>query len=200
MAYGLMSRNLPRDNQVRAASVLSLAKAFSEWNPAAARRRALLAEDLLSTFDPHASEEVQEALAHAATILDIGRSIDYFDRHAHVADIVLATDLSGFSHRQVALLSAIVRNAGDEDSGRKSYEPLLGRGDRRGIERAAAILGWPTTSAERCRRGELSGSAPPRRPEAVLRVPRLVGWRLLRIGPRFERVFGRTLRGVPRRA
>jgi len=201
MAYGLMSRTLPRDSRVRAASVLSLAKAFSEWNPAAARRRALLAEDLLRTFDPGASEEVQEALTHAATILDIGRSIDYFDRHAHVADIVLATDLSGFSHRQVALLSAIVRNAGDEDSGRKSYEPLLGRSDRRAIERAAAVLALADDIGERCRpggsvrlRSYLDGR------EAVLRVPRLVGWRPRRIGPRFERVFGRTLRVVPRRA
>jgi len=54
----------------------------------------------------------REALAHAATVLDIGRSVDFFDRHQHVADIVLATELNGFSHHDVALLAAVLASAG----------------------------------------------------------------------------------------
>ena len=77
-----------------------------------------------------ASPELAEALLQAARILDIGRTVDFFDRHEHVADLVLATDLGGFSHRQVALLAAIVRRAGDEDVRPRSWRRSLGREDR----------------------------------------------------------------------
>jgi exopolyphosphatase/guanosine-5'-triphosphate,3'-diphosphate pyrophosphatase len=150
-------------------------------------------------MDRRAHDEIGEALGHAATILDVGRSIDYFERHDHVADIVLATDLVGFSHREIALLSAIVRNAGDEASGPKPYAPLLDGDDRGPIERAATILALADDIGERC---------PPRRPiaircattrtRAVVSVTGLVGWRPRRIGSRFRRVFGRALRVVPR--
>ena len=71
---------------------------------------------LHAALDPGAPGEVAEALRPGRRILDIGRTVDFFDRHEHVADLVLATDLGGFSHRQVALLAAIVRQAGDEDA------------------------------------------------------------------------------------
>jgi hypothetical protein len=35
------------------------------------------------------------------------------NRHEHVADILLSTDLNGFAHHELALVSAIVRRAGD---------------------------------------------------------------------------------------
>jgi exopolyphosphatase/guanosine-5'-triphosphate,3'-diphosphate pyrophosphatase len=201
VAYGFLSRDLPPPRIIREKSVLSLLGAFAQWDVAAGQRRAAMAALLLARLVPGAAPEVGEALAHAARILDIGRSIDFFERHAHVADIVLATDLNGFSHRDVALLSAIVRNAGDEQSGPRPYAPLLGMEDRRTIERAATILALADDIRERCvpgRRAALRCAVGKRR--VVLRVPGLVGWRPRRIGARFERVFGRPLHVVPGRA
>ena len=80
--------------------------------PSGARRSPARCYEAL---EPGPASEVAEALLQAARILDIGRTVDFFDRHEHVADLVLATDLGGFSHRQVALLAATVRQAGDED-------------------------------------------------------------------------------------
>ena len=53
------------------------------------------------------------AVRRAAGVLDIGRALDVTNRHAHVADIVLTAELTGFTHAELALLSAIVRRAGD---------------------------------------------------------------------------------------
>jgi len=202
MAYSLMSRDLPEARRVREASILSLARAFSEWDPISARRRAAIADDLLGVLAPRVGDEIREALGHAATLLDVGRSIDFFERHAHVADIVLATDLSGFSHRQIALLSAIIRNAGDEDSGPKSYAPLIGGAEKNSVERAATLLALADDIVERCSPGSLPVRVRFRigRREVALTVRRLVGWRPRRIGARFQRVFGRALRVVRRGA
>ena len=48
------------------------------------------------------------AVRRAAGVLDIGRALDVTNRHAHVADIVLTAELTGFTHAELALLSAIV--------------------------------------------------------------------------------------------
>ena len=53
-------------------------------------------------------------LEHAATILDVGRAIDYYDRFEHAAMIVIAADLAGFSHADLGALTAILRQADDD--------------------------------------------------------------------------------------
>jgi exopolyphosphatase/guanosine-5'-triphosphate,3'-diphosphate pyrophosphatase len=156
--------------------------------------RAAVASALISGLDPEAGREVREALGHAARILDIGRSIDFFDRHEHVADIVLATDLDGFSHRDIALLSAIVRSAGDKETNPRSYAPLLGRGDKAPVERAAVLLALADDVVERCPRGTpVSVRCRVTKREATVTVGGLAGWRPRKIGPRFAKAFGRVL-------
>ena len=91
-------------------------------------------------LDPQAGHRVRERLEQAATILDIGRSIDYYSRHAHAADILTESDLAGFSHRKLALLAAVVREAGEDGSVIRSYRPLLGPADRQEVSRESAIL------------------------------------------------------------
>src|SRR4030095_14471975 len=49
---------------------------------------------------------VHERLAQATNLLDIGRSVDYYRRYQHTADMITEADLDGFSHRKLALLSA----------------------------------------------------------------------------------------------
>ena len=200
MAYSLMSRNLPSTEASRESSVLALATSFSEWDPQAARRRADLVRALLNALEPDAEEELREALIHGARLLDIGRSIDYFERHAHVADIVLATDLVGFSHRSVALLSAVVRSAGDGDFAATTYAPLLTRHDRDPVERAGVILALADDIGERCRRGRpISLRCRVERRKVRIAVSALEGWRPRRIAERFESAFGRSLHVAPGR-
>lgn len=194
MASSLGSRKLLSTEASREASVAALATSFSEWDAAAARRRAGLVGTLLQVLEPRADAELREAAVHAAILLDIGRSIDYFERHAHVADIVLATDLVGFSHRSVALLSAVVRSAGDADSTPASYAPLLSRRDHDAVQRAGVLLGLADDIGERCRPGRpVSVRCRVSRKAVRISVSGLEGWRPRRIGDRFEQTFGRSL-------
>ncbi len=194
LAAGLISDELPPARQVRVAAVAGLAAAFSAWDSRPAAHRAAVADALFAALEPARDRAVREMLGHGATLLDIGRSIDFFDRYEHVADIVLSTDLLGFSHRDVALLSALVRSAGDENESLARYYPLLGKEDRRLVDRAATLLALSDEIEQRCKVG-----SPPSidiqlsKREARLAVPGLVGWRPRRIGPRFEQAFGRRL-------
>jgi exopolyphosphatase/guanosine-5'-triphosphate,3'-diphosphate pyrophosphatase len=198
LALGLLTQDLEAPETVRAGSLEALARRFAGWSADRAHRREALAAALHSGLERFPAPEMEEALAQAARILDVGRTVDFFDRHEHVADLVLATDLAGFTHRQVALLSAVLRRAGDEDARPRSYAPLIGREDRPSLERGAVILALADEITERCP----PRSAPvvrcrSRRGEAVVEVPALASWRVRGLGERFERAFGRRLRVVP---
>ena len=105
MALALISRTLPRAGSgatgLRRDADIGVPRMGPGHGRAAAGRRERRCSGPWSRAPRRRSGE---ALDHAALVLDIGRSIDFFDRHDHVADIVVATDLEGFSHRQVALL------------------------------------------------------------------------------------------------
>jgi len=198
-----LARSLARDvleptEEVRRGSLEALASRFVGWSGERARRREALAAALHGALDPGARGEAAEALLQAARILDIGRTVDFFDRHEHVADLLLATDLGGFSHRQVALLAAIVRQAGDEEVLSRSFAPLVTREDRTAVERGAVLLTLADEITERC----APGSAPTvrcrvRGREATVTVPALASWGVRGLAERFEAAFGRRLRVVP---
>jgi exopolyphosphatase/pppGpp-phosphohydrolase len=194
LAASLVSDQLPPAREVRLASIAALGAAFRAWDSRPAAHRAGVVDALFQALEQDENGSLREMLGHAATLLDIGRSIDFFERYEHVADIVMSTDLLGFSHREVCLLSAIVRSAGDESASVVRYEPLLDKHDRRAVERAATLLALSDEIEQRCTVG-----SPPTidvqltKREARLFVPGLVGWRPRRIGPRFEQAFGRRL-------
>ena len=73
-------------------------------------------------------------------MLDIGRSIDYYNRFEHTAQIVATTDLAGFSHRDIALLAATTLLAGEPGRDLSVYRPLLAVTDELAIQRMAAVL------------------------------------------------------------
>jgi exopolyphosphatase/guanosine-5'-triphosphate,3'-diphosphate pyrophosphatase len=200
LARSLGSETLEPTRSVRRSSLEALATRFVGWSPERARRREAFAAALHASLDPGVSGEIADALVQAARILDIGRTVDFFDRHEHVADLVLATDLGGFSHRQVALLAAVVRQAGDEDARPRSLAPLVGREDRRAVERAAVLLALADEITERCP----PGSSPVLRcrvrgREVTLTVPALGSWGVRGLGERFLAAFGRRLGVVPAR-
>lgn len=194
LAYGTGAAHLPGVDAVRAASIDALGRRFAGFDPASAERRAQLARALADGLLPRRAGELRETLVHAARLLDVGRSVDYFDRYEHTADIVLATELDGFTHREVALLSAITRRAADEESSRRPLEPLVGAGDREDVERAAVLLTLADDIEHRCPRGRRIGVEV--RVGAALvqvRVPALAGWRPRGIAARFAATFGRPL-------
>ncbi|HVF07473.1 MAG TPA: Ppx/GppA phosphatase family protein [Actinomycetota bacterium] len=183
----------PSPTWVRSISVATLAARFRTWNAPAAERRTSLAAELLAELDPTAPGRLREMLAHAATLLDIGRAIDYYDRFQHAANIVVAADLAGFSHADLGVLTAILRQA-DDDTRLGPYARLVPDGDRPAVVRAATVL---TLADELNRRIAPGASAPisgnwmSKGFELVAPVPG--GWRPRGVARRFRTVFGRDL-------
>jgi exopolyphosphatase/guanosine-5'-triphosphate,3'-diphosphate pyrophosphatase len=194
LAYSLLAPGLPPAAEVREESVASLTARFADWNPETAARRREASSVLQRTLDRGTPPDVREALLHSARLLDIGRSIDFFDRYHHVAGMVVATDLNGFSHRDMALMSAVLRVAGGETGAWKTLSPLLKEKDRTAVIRAGVILSLADEIVERCRPGvPLRLSVRVREREVVIAAPAVVAWRPRRIAERFQQTFGRQL-------
>jgi exopolyphosphatase/guanosine-5'-triphosphate,3'-diphosphate pyrophosphatase len=174
-------------------SVFALAGRFSGWAPNSAARKAQIATSLLSAASPDAPAEISEAVAHAAHLLDVGRNIDYYNRHEHTADIVAMSDLEGFSHRDIALLSALIRQVGRENLSLRSYRPLLGDEDRPWLAKAGTALALADEIEARLApsAGEVVWKVEGR--EIRLASPITPAWRPRALGSRFRRAFGARL-------
>jgi exopolyphosphatase/guanosine-5'-triphosphate,3'-diphosphate pyrophosphatase len=194
IAYSLLESAVPDAPAVRRQSVAALTARFTTWDGEAAERRAAVASRLVAALLPSAPDELTESVDHAARVLDIGRSVDFFDRHQHAAEIVLATELDGFSHRDVALLSALLRAARHADVSLRPLSPILKAEDREGIDRAGLVLALADDIEERCPRGaSIEVRCDVTRHQVRLEVPTLAGWRPRGLGQRFEQAFGRRL-------
>jgi exopolyphosphatase/guanosine-5'-triphosphate,3'-diphosphate pyrophosphatase len=194
IAFEELSPTLPAPGAVRQASLAALSERFSTWDAQRARRRARLAAQLLDLLSPDAGAEMQEVLDNAASILDAGRSVDYYHRWEHAAQIVVEADLHGFSHRSIALLAAVISRAGRVRATPAAYASLLSADDWRDVEEAALVLAIADDLERR-----LSPSAPlqvsrrDRRGGIVLSVPLAYYWSPAELASRFRRVFRRTL-------
>jgi exopolyphosphatase/guanosine-5'-triphosphate,3'-diphosphate pyrophosphatase len=194
IAYSLLASTVPDAPAVRRESVAALTARFTTWNEEVALRRGAVIAQLAPELLPGAAEELLESLEHASCVLDTGRSMDFFDRHRHAAEIVLATELDGFSHREVALLSAILRAAREDDVDLRPLGPILKGDDRDPIQRAGLVLALADDIEERCPRGAtIEVRCEVGRREIRLDVPALAGWRPRGLGRRFERTFDRRL-------
>ena len=198
LALSMARETLDASEAVRRRSTDALAARFVGWSEDRASRREAFAVALYTALERWPSVEMADALGQGARILDIGRTVDFFDRHEHVADLVLATDLAGFSHRQVALLAAVVRQAGDEDERlSRSLEPLVMHEDEEPLERAAVLLALADEITERTP----PGSAPAlacrtQAGQAAVAVKHLPSWNVRGLADRFEAAFGRSLRVI----
>jgi len=193
LALDSFGRDVPPASWVRAISVATLAARFATWEEAPARRRASIATRLTEALDPAAPPSIGEMLEHAATLLDIGRAIDYYDRFEHAATIASAADLAGFSHADLGALVTILR-LGANHRRPGPYARLVDDADRPAVERAAAAL---------LLADELNRRIPPDTPapvscnwmrdgfEVVAPVP--AGWRPRAVADRFSQIFGRAL-------
>ena len=130
----------PSIEQTRSESIRALASRFSTWNAKRALRRSSIGLRLLGDLEPDSGPATRERLETASILLDVGRSVDYYRRHRHVADILIEADVVGFSHRELAFIAAVIRAAGDETIRWQTYRPLLQAGDRVALAREGLLL------------------------------------------------------------
>ncbi|MGE0134958.1 MAG: hypothetical protein AB7L91_13115 [Dehalococcoidia bacterium] len=125
--------------ELRAAAVdRALARFAPDTAGAAARRGVIVTRAATALRLP--DDDITPLLPVAAALLDLGRGVDYYNRHRHAESIILARGLDGFTHREQALLGALVRGANSERYDPLAYAPLLADNDRAPLARASALL------------------------------------------------------------
>jgi exopolyphosphatase/guanosine-5'-triphosphate,3'-diphosphate pyrophosphatase len=197
LIYSHANEDLPSPEKVREGALLSLARRFSTWNVEWAERRATIASKLLDSLVPRADTDIKMALHQAAFLLDIGRSVDFFDRFNHAASMVINTDLDGFSHRNILLLSSIIANAHDEEAGLHEHVPFLKHVEPDDIKRAAILLRIADDMLQHESKGGSNVFDCHVSPQEIQIVGQgLDNWNLRGIGSRFERLFNRPLTSV----
>jgi exopolyphosphatase / guanosine-5'-triphosphate,3'-diphosphate pyrophosphatase len=192
IALGLLKMTVGSPETVKEASLSSLVSRFDGWRPDAASRRRGVASAIQRALEPRAPASVVAAIDHAARVLDIGRSLDVLNRHEHVADILFITELNGFAHHEIALVSAIVRRAGDRHADVLSAV-ALDTIDRGLLDRVAIILALADEIEARCPQGSGIAIDCEIGRNVTLSVPLLPSWLAKDLDKRFERAFGRSL-------
>lgn len=125
----------------RSFSVLNLAR-LSDYEATHCARVAALS---LSLFDQLAPLHTmgpweRELLGHAALLHDIGVTVGYYDHHKHGEYLVHNAALLGFSHREIVIIGALVRNHRKGLASLSEYAALLQPGDELRIARLSALL------------------------------------------------------------
>jgi len=195
LAHDLFGVELPDVAGVRESSVASLTGRFEGWTAELAERRRSVAASLLRGLERKPDPATAGALDLAARILDIGRSIDFFDRYAHAADIVLAADLDGYLHPELAMTAAVLRGARDRRLDLAPFAPL--GVEREPVHRGGVLLALADDIVERCPGSGPIGVEVAVRGTVRVRVTGLAGWRPRTIATRFERTFGKPLEVMP---
>jgi exopolyphosphatase / guanosine-5'-triphosphate,3'-diphosphate pyrophosphatase len=194
IALDIAGYELAPVEEVRRASIRALVSRFAPWDAGRAERRMAIAARLFEALDPSATQKSKARLEHAAIVLDIGRAIDFYERFRHSADIVIASDLAGFSHRKLALLAAVLRRADDERERIREYAPLLGAADGPAVARAGAVLAVAEEIEHRTPPGEADGVQCRTKGRTVtVRAAVFDPWRREALAGRIKRAFGRNL-------
>lgn len=193
VAASLLKIGVPPIAPLRESSLASLGARFDGWDAASADRRRSIARQLIAALEPSLPAPVAEAIEHGAWLLDIGRTLDFFDRHEHTADMLLATELDGFSHRDVALISGVVRLAGDRHAESARLEKLIPGADLERLDRAGVLLALADEIERRCPHGRTVTLSCRIGEDVRIRVPALPTWRSRDLGARFQRAFGKAL-------
>jgi exopolyphosphatase/guanosine-5'-triphosphate,3'-diphosphate pyrophosphatase len=193
IALGLLKIPAGSPDTVKEAALSSLVRRFDGWREEAASRRRSVAAALLQALEPRAPASVAQAIDHAARVLDIGRSLDVVNRHEHVAEILLSTELNGLAHVEVALASSIVRRAGDRNAELLRLALADESLDADLLERAAIVLALADEIEARCPRSRSVTVQCRIDRNVTLTVPQLRSWLVKDLDKRFARAFGRAL-------
>lgn len=186
---------LPKPEKVREHSVAVLASRFTTCEaPRAARRRRLVLS-LYDSLEPWPDPVLREMLAHAAAVLDIGRSVDFYRLHTHTASILRSSGLLGFTHREVALLSSIVELADRDGWDPHRAAPPLREEDFDPLERAGVLLCLADAIEQRRLPGRPSDAVFHAKGRAfVLGEGGLEAWGDAQVSGRFKKAFGKELK------
>jgi exopolyphosphatase/guanosine-5'-triphosphate,3'-diphosphate pyrophosphatase len=130
---------VPSIQRVRNESITSLAARFSTWDAGRAKRRQEIATSLARALDVAGGDKTVELVGHTAVLLDSGSSIDFYNRCDHAATLIEEGDLSGFTHREIALMAAISRGRDKSGVDVTEYHPL-DRDDAATVEQAGTVL------------------------------------------------------------
>jgi len=193
IAQRLLKMEMAATKDVKEASLTSLLSRFDGWTSDRANRRRSLAAALLRALEPRTDPKIAAALDNGARLLDMGRSLDFVARHELVADILLAAEMNGFTHEELALVSALVRRSGDRHADTRAFGPLIVDADRARLHRAAVVLALADAIEARCPRGRTIRIACEVGRSVTVAVPQLLSWRASDLGQRFERAFGKPL-------
>jgi exopolyphosphatase / guanosine-5'-triphosphate,3'-diphosphate pyrophosphatase len=194
IALAELNLPLPEVWAVRRGSVAALASRFATWDDKRAARRLDLVRAILGVADPTMTAEMREVLDHATTLLDVGQSINYYDRWSHAAGVVASADLQGFTHREVALIATTLARLGKARSNLPRYARLCTRDDIKRIDRLAVVL---ELADELDRR--VNGGGPPtvrldeRRNRVVVTTGLPYAWEPSDLTRRFRTRLGRIL-------
>lgn len=193
--YSSTQPQAPATRTVRETAFLATLRRFATWEEPRARRRADLALTLCRRIFPAASVELRETLRLGALALDVGRSVDYYNRHRHAGWILRNADLAGLTAREVSLLAALVTLSGDEPVAFAFERPLLDANDSVPLRQAAVILALADAIIDRTPPHETPRVRLRQTARAIwLWSPDLDAWRPRELAMTFERAFGRKLR------
>ena len=140
LARGGCEKSLPEVEAVRRGSIICLAERFAAWDRRTAERRAAVTVQLVDKLRSMLDADSYPLIEHAVRLVDAGSSMDYYNRFANAALIVERGDVDGFDHREIALLSAMLRYAERERRSLERYEPILGEQDRLFVRRAGTLI------------------------------------------------------------
>ena len=133
-------KGLPALEEVRRRSIYALGGRFDTWDRLRADRRAAIAQKMSALMSNHLDDEISHLIPHVARLIDTGRSVNYYDRYMHAANIIEQGEIGGFSHRDIGLMSAALRFGGSYSTSMSRYRPELKKSDRTIIRRATSIL------------------------------------------------------------
>ena len=193
VALDMLQMPVGSPQTVKEASLSSLIARFDGGTSDAASRRRTVAAALFRALMPQAPDVLGVAVDRASRVLDIGRTFDVVNRHKHTTDILVTSDLNGFSHDEIALVAAVVARAGDRHADVPPLPSVRDAFERGLLDRAAIVLALADEIVARCPKG---------RPIAVrcnigrhvtLTVPLMPSWLAKDVDKRFERAFGRML-------
>jgi exopolyphosphatase/guanosine-5'-triphosphate,3'-diphosphate pyrophosphatase len=139
--YFLQHQEEPLFPDVRSFGVYNLARLY-EYEIAHTEKVRELSQSLFDQLQPihgYGAWE-RELLGYAAIIHDIGVQVAYYDHHKHSAYLLLNTALPGFTHREVALMTVMVRSHRKGDVKTDEYKGVFEDEDELRAERLSAIL------------------------------------------------------------
>jgi exopolyphosphatase/guanosine-5'-triphosphate,3'-diphosphate pyrophosphatase len=140
-AHFLQGADPPLLEDPRSFSVLNLARlsGYEEQHSHAVATICLSLFDQLASLHGYGPWE-RELLGYAAILHDVGVLVGFYDHHKHSEYLVHHAALLGFSHREVAIIGALVRNHRKGLADLAPLQAVLADDDAQRVARLSALL------------------------------------------------------------